>query len=137
MICFGHRLVSRGEGMTRFATVNLDTTYLPPLSVHDRLLGRAFHSRPLWDGLGRAAFICTAWMLLEANSPLIPVAYAYQVERVCEQVATKKGTSEICKTKLVPGSEQMKPSAAPAKPDSAKPGSKDKKETKGAALSKP
>ncbi len=118
--------------MTRFVTVNRDPAYRLPPSGDDRLPRGTLCSPPVGGGLGRAAVACTALMLVVANSLMLPAAHAYKVERVCEQVTTKRGTSEVCTTKLVPGSEQSTPNPAPAKPDP-----KDKKQIKGTAPQKP
>ncbi len=82
------------------------------------LLNLSFMSKGPPDRSWRLHRLCAAFVLIELIllpnlrtflvDAVIGSAYAYKVQRVCEKVTTKSGTSEKCKTKLVkPGEEPV------------------------------
>ena len=82
------------------------------------LLNLSFVRKGLPDKPWRLHRLCAAFVLIELIllpnlrtflvDAVIGSAYAYKVQRVCEKVTTKSGTSEKCKTKLVkPGEEPV------------------------------
>ena len=75
-------------------------------------------------GAGARPALTIALALVLAEAPMIPATHAYKVERVCVQETSKQGTSEKCKTKLVPGSEETKSKTAASEEKAPKGGSK-------------